>query len=313
MLVAVAAGGSFAGVRVEVPAQGFDAGGWGLDSQFMDVMGSPYLIAHGLGVRVADATAKVRLPSAGTYRVWVRTRNWADGAPGRFKVAVGGVTLAKTFGADRREWAWEDGGTIAVRLPDVTVALRDLTGFDGRCAGVVFATPDAPAPEGPIRVDAKPVSETVNADFIVVGGGLPGTCAAVAAARRGLKVVLVQDRPVLGGNASGEIRVWCAGEARYPLVRELRGLFMNRDVNTPLVDDRRMRLVADDESRRSPFDARLWRREECGRDDRRSEGPRPRVESHRPVHGAALLRRDGRWLGRILGGCGLAHGARSEG
>ena len=84
MLVAVAAGGSFAGVRVEVPAQGFDAGGWGLDSQFMDVMGSPYLIAHGLGVRVADATAKVRLPSAGTYRVWVRTRNWADGAPGRF-------------------------------------------------------------------------------------------------------------------------------------------------------------------------------------------------------------------------------------
>ena len=246
MLVAVAAGGSFAGVRVEVPAQGFDAGGWGLDSQFMDVMGSPYLIAHGLGVRVADATAKVRLPSAGTYRVWVRTRNWADGAPGRFKVAVGGVTLAKTFGADRREWAWEDGGTVAVRLPDVMVALRDLTGFDGRCAGVVFATPDAPAPEGPIRVDAKPVSETVNADFIVVGGGLPGTCAAVAAARRGLKVVLVQDRPVLGGNASGEIRVWCAGEARYPLVRELRGLFMNRDVNTPLVDGRRMRLVADE-------------------------------------------------------------------
>ena len=44
-------------------------------------------------------------------------------------------------------------------------------------------------------------------DFIVAGGGLAGTCAALAAARRGLKTCLVQERPVLGGNASSEIRV----------------------------------------------------------------------------------------------------------
>ena len=85
--------------------------------------------------------------------------------------------------------------------------------------------------------------EMVEADFVVVGGGLPGTCAAVAAARRGLKTVLVQDRPVLGGNASSEIRVWCAGEERYDLVRELRGTFMNRAAATALSDARRMRIV----------------------------------------------------------------------
>ena len=47
--------------RVDVYPQGFEAGGWGLDAQFMDVMGSPYLIAHGLGVRVLDAKARVSL------------------------------------------------------------------------------------------------------------------------------------------------------------------------------------------------------------------------------------------------------------
>ena len=231
---------------VEVHPQGFASGGWGLDCQFMDVMGSPYLIAHGLGSRVSDAKAQVDLPAPGEYRVWVRARNWADGAPGRFKVSVNGITLAREFGAAQREWAWEDGGVVSLASRSATVALRDLTGFDGRCAGVVFAAPGDPAPEGPLRADRADPAETVSADFVVVGGGMPGTCAAVAAARRGLRVALVQDRPVLGGNASGEIRVWCAGEARYPLVRELRGRFMNRDSNTPLCDQRRMRIVEDE-------------------------------------------------------------------
>ena len=48
-------------------------------------------------------------------------------------------------------------------------------------------------------------------DLCVVGGGLSGLCCAIAAARHGIKVVLVQDRPVLGGNASSEIRMWVCG------------------------------------------------------------------------------------------------------
>ena len=236
--------------RVDVYPQSFEAGGWGLDAQFMDVMGSPYLIAHGLGVRVLDAKARVTFPKAGEYRVWVRTKNWADGAPGRFRVLVDGSPLAKTFGAGPREWAWEDGGLVKIDGRTATVALEDQTGFDGRCAGIVFDSDvkGGKAPEGALKIDEADVSETVKADFVVVGGGMPGTCAAVAAARRGIKVALVQDRPVLGGNASGEIRVYCAGEAKHDLIRELRGYFMNRDVNIPFCDARRMRIVQDEKN-----------------------------------------------------------------
>jgi hypothetical protein len=56
-------------------------------------------------------------------------------------------------------------------------------------------------------------------DFCVVGGGMAGLSAALAAARRGLRVALVQDRPVLGGNASSEIRMHVCG-AHGPNRRE---------------------------------------------------------------------------------------------
>ena len=52
-----------------------------------------------------------------------------------------------------------------------------------------------------------------NVDICVIGGGMSGLCAAVAAARHGAKVVLMHDRPVLGGNASSEIRMWIRGAA----------------------------------------------------------------------------------------------------
>ena len=52
---------------------------------------------------------------------------------------------------------------------------------------------------------------TYQADLCVVGGGMSGLCCAIAAARHGIKVILVQDRPVLGGNASSEIRMWIGG------------------------------------------------------------------------------------------------------
>jgi len=52
---------------------------------------------------------------------------------------------------------------------------------------------------------------TLQADFCVVGGGLAGLCAAVAAARHGTKTVLMHERPMLGGNASSEIRMWVCG------------------------------------------------------------------------------------------------------
>ena len=56
---------------------------------------------------------------------------------------------------------------------------------------------------------------THEVDIVVVGGGLAGTCTAIAAAREGMQVVLVQDRPVLGGNASSEVRLWILGATSH--------------------------------------------------------------------------------------------------
>jgi len=56
---------------------------------------------------------------------------------------------------------------------------------------------------------------THRAGLVIVGGGLAGTCAAITAARAGVRVVLIQDRPVLGGNASSEVRLWVLGATSH--------------------------------------------------------------------------------------------------
>lgn len=56
---------------------------------------------------------------------------------------------------------------------------------------------------------------SIHTDLVVAGGGLTGVCCAIAAAREGLEVVLVQDRPVLGGNASSEVRIWALGATSH--------------------------------------------------------------------------------------------------
>ena len=239
-------GDGCANSRIDIYPQSFEAGGWGLDVQLMDVIGSPYLIAHGRGIRVTDAKAKISVPKAGKWHVFVRTRKWVDGA-GRFKVAVGGCELEHVFGKSQSEWAWEKGGEVELAAGETELRLVDLDGFDARVAGVVLNR-DGVAPTGALSLADAEVAETIDADFVVVGGGMPGTCAAVAAARRGLKVALLNDRPVLGGNASSEIRVWSGGEARYPLVKELRGWFMNRDNDMALSDANRMRIVTDEKT-----------------------------------------------------------------
>jgi hypothetical protein len=207
-------------------AEGFDdPGGWDLDQQSMDQMGSPYLLAHGLGVPVKDAVTGATFPSAGTYRVWVRTRDWvapwnAPGAPGKFQLLIDGKALAETFGTKGADWHWHDGGTVEVGK-QATVALHDLTGFEGRCEAVLFCKDTGFRPSDGVeeldrfrrRLLGLPdeAADGGSYDFVVVGGGIAGTCAALSAARQGLRVALVQDRPVLGGNGSSEVRVWPEG------------------------------------------------------------------------------------------------------
>ena len=106
---------SLPAATVLVEAEGFDhPGGWVIDQQFIEEMGSPYLLAHGLGVPVADATTDVQFPAAGTYRVFVRTKDWvarwnAPGTPGRFRLLIDGKPLETIFGTRGAQWFWHDG------------------------------------------------------------------------------------------------------------------------------------------------------------------------------------------------------------
>jgi hypothetical protein len=215
-----------------------DCGGWDLDQQSMDQMGSPYLLAHGLGVPVKDAVTTAKMPSPGKYRVWVRTRDWvapwkAPGAPGRFQLVVDGKPLAETFGTNGADWHWQDGGTVELGR-EARVALHDLTGFEGRCDAVLFSknTEFNPPNEGAalarfrravLGLPEEP-EDGGEFDLVVVGGGVAGASTALSAARNGLRVALLQDRPVLGGNGSSEVRVWPEGKTcqqPYPHIGEI--------------------------------------------------------------------------------------------
>ena len=92
-------------------------GGWVLDPQFEDVMGSPYLLAHGMGKPVANARTTAAFPATGTYQLWVRTRNWCPGdweAPGRFQIAIAGKPLPAVFGTEPG-WAWQKAASLKSR------------------------------------------------------------------------------------------------------------------------------------------------------------------------------------------------------
>ena len=62
----------------------------------------------------------------------------APGAPGRFQVLVDGKPLAAIFGTEGAQWHWQDGGTVEIAGREATVALHDLTGFEGRCDAILL-------------------------------------------------------------------------------------------------------------------------------------------------------------------------------
>ncbi|MDP6047588.1 MAG: hypothetical protein QGG25_18400, partial [Phycisphaerae bacterium] len=92
---------SIAGAGVVwLEAEAFEkTGKWSNDSQHVDLMGSPYLLATGVGRPVADAITTAKIPAAGKYVLWVRCRDWFPShSPGQFSVIVGGKASDVTFG-----------------------------------------------------------------------------------------------------------------------------------------------------------------------------------------------------------------------
>lgn len=232
-------------VTILIEAESFrQTGGWLVDTQFLHRMGSPFLLAHGLGQPVADAVTSVQVPVQGTYRVWVRTRDWvahfrAEGAPGKFALLIDQKPLGVTFGTEGARWHWQDGGTIALQRGPVQLNLHDLTGFDGRCDAILLTddTKMHPPDEG-VSLERmrrnwmgfpNQPAEAGAYDLVVVGGGMAGTAAAISAARLGLKTALIQDRPLLGGNNSSEVRVHLGGEINLPPYKALGDIVKELD------------------------------------------------------------------------------------
>jgi hypothetical protein len=177
------------GETIFVEAETFDnIGGWSLDTAFTHIVGSPYLLAHGLGQPVKDATTKIEVPKGGKYRLWVRTKDWvaywkAPGTPGRFQLLINGKPVATEFGTQGADWHWHAGGEVELPAGEVTLSLHDLTGFDGRCDAILFSNdPDFAPPTGEALAKARrdwlgfgaEPEDLGEFDLVVVGGGYAG-------------------------------------------------------------------------------------------------------------------------------------------
>ncbi|MGI6230577.1 MAG: FAD-dependent oxidoreductase, partial [Tractidigestivibacter sp.] len=185
-------------------------------SEFGQPYQSAYLLAHGIGEPVADATTEVEIPEAGEYRVWARTKDWVpDAHPGTFQILVDGKPIDKVFGASGKGWSWELAEHVMLPQGRASISLHDLTGFEGRCDALYITNTtivpiDEPALAGRrwrkrlLGIPEEPV-DAGEYDVVVVGGGIAGCCAAYAAARSGCRTALLHEMEYLGGNASSEV------------------------------------------------------------------------------------------------------------
>ncbi len=204
-----------------------DYGGWRFETQFVYNMGSPYLLAGGTGTPVADASTTIEIPKAGSYQLWVRAKNWhPPQAPGQFQVSVGGKVSEKTFGAEpHNRWTWRPGGRFDLPAGKTKLTISDRTGYFARCDAMILTTDTDYVPPEDLETIQKERSRLTGLslepknggtfDVIVVGAGTAGCSAAIAAARNGAKTALVQNRPVLGGNASVELGVGVNGAGTH--------------------------------------------------------------------------------------------------
>lgn len=264
--------GSVKAADLFVEAESFsNKGGWVVDQQFMDLMGSPYLLAHGMGVPVDDAYTEVTFPEKGEYYVYVRTYNWTSPwkkgeGPGKFSLSVGGKKMTSPLGAEGSAWMWQVAGKVSVKNPKTVIKLHDLTGFDGRCDAIYFTTEAGKMPPSDVKEleafrrkatgmpDVAPLAGQY--DLVVVGAGIAGISAAVSAARLGCKVALINDRPVLGGNNSSEIRVHLGGRIEAGPYTELGNLQKefgptrggNAQPGDYYEDDKKSELVANEKN-----------------------------------------------------------------
>lgn len=204
-----------------------EKGGWVVDTTSMETIHSAYLMAHGIGVPVDDAISHFEITDDSEYYIWSLTRDWTSvwnvkDSAGKYTIKIDEAELENVLGTNGKEWAWQLAGKVTLNKGRHTISLHDLTGFNGRC-DAVYITDSAEIPSSSISdIDEmrklynwKEVSEnTKKYDLVVVGGGIAGICTALAASRKGCTVALINDRPVLGGCNSSEVRVCMGGQIK---------------------------------------------------------------------------------------------------
>ena len=198
-------------------------GGFVLETQFVREMGQAYLLASGVGTAVEPASTTFRTTEDGYYRVYVRTKNWlCEYNPDGMVIEVDGIRSEHICGEMHvRDWYFEIGGDFLLRSGEHTLRIYDTKGWFARFACVIITNDYDFTPSKEIRMlkqqraQIKRLENTVKLmgeyDFIVVGGGVGGVVSAITAARYGLKTALINDRPILGGNASDEANVTLEG------------------------------------------------------------------------------------------------------
>ncbi len=206
-----------------------EKGGWVVDTQSMEAIHSAYLMAHGMGIPVEDAVTDIDVTEDAEYCVWVLTRDWTavwnvEESAGKFQLLIDGRPLSNILGTNGSKWGWQLAGKVFLNRGKHRLNLHDLTGFNGRC-DAIYITDSTSVPSDSVsdiddmrrELNWKAVNDTDTVyDLVVVGGGIAGICTALSALRSGVSVALINDRPVLGGCNSSEVRVCMGGMINNP-------------------------------------------------------------------------------------------------
>ncbi len=217
--------------EIFIEAESFsDKGGWIVDQQSMETIHSSYIMAHGMGVPVENAITRFEVAESGEYRAFCLTRDWTavwgvKDPIGKFKLIIDASALPETLGTNGDGWSWQYAGSIKLDAGMHEIELCDLTGFNGRCDAIYLTDDEEFIPSDDIsdidemrkRLNYKEIADAENSyDLIVVGGGIAGVCTALSASCLGVNTLLINDRGVLGGCNSSEIRVCLGGQIKNP-------------------------------------------------------------------------------------------------
>ena len=126
-------------------------GGWTIETQCREAMGSFWIFAHGCGRPVEDASTRISIEHNAYWHVWVRTRDWTavwkrGTSAGRFQILFDGVAQKTVLGTNGVEWAWQYAGRVELSAGEHRISLRDLTGFDGRCDAIYLTENEKDVP-----------------------------------------------------------------------------------------------------------------------------------------------------------------------